>query len=77
MRGELLGKTSTEGASREWGVGEGCLKRETKEVERDREEQTWFPREAIFPDGGYCFQAMVDGAGSQTFRWPPNNLPHW
>jgi len=36
VRGELLGKTSTEGASREWGVGEGYLKRETKEVERDR-----------------------------------------
>lgn len=33
MRGELLGKTSTEGASREWGVGEGYLTRETKEVE--------------------------------------------
>lgn len=37
--GELLGKTSTEGASREWGVGEGYLTRETKEVERDWEEQ--------------------------------------
>lgn len=30
MRGELPGKASTKGASREWGVGEGHLKRETK-----------------------------------------------
>ena len=34
MGGELLGKANTEGASREWGVGEGHLKRETKKVER-------------------------------------------
>ena len=38
VRGELLGRTSTEGASREWGVGEGYLK-------KDEEEQTRFPRE--------------------------------
>lgn len=51
MRGELLGKTSTEGASREWVVGEGYLTRETKEVERDWEEQTRFPREPRYLRG--------------------------
>lgn len=45
VRGELLGKANTKGASREWGVGEGHLKRETIKVERDQEEQTQFPRE--------------------------------
>lgn len=45
VRGELLGKANTEGTGREWGMGEGHLKRETKKVERDQEEQTRFPRE--------------------------------